>query len=86
MPFLWYGSQATAQVCADLHNLIGTHFIMSLSIKNTTTGLWCLLMHNMRVGDGAVPAFRDVIDVPLIVREVSRTRQQVIDLFPVNEF
>lgn len=29
--------------------------------------------------DDAVPAFRDVIDVPLVVRDVRRSRKQVLD-------
>jgi hypothetical protein len=41
--------------------------------------MWSFSFDN-EIGDAAVPAFRDVVDVPLVVRDVRRSRKQVIVL------
>jgi hypothetical protein len=80
MRYLWFVCQAIARVSP--RDLISTDIDSSYARQMTEIlHSWNHLQffHLIKyIGDDAVCAFRDVIDVPLVVRNVRRSRKQVL--------
>lgn len=77
MRYLWFVCQAIARVSPRdlISSDIGSSYARQMTLILHS---WNHLQFLKYTGDDAVPAFRDVIDVPLVVRDVRRSRKQVL--------